>query len=250
MQSIIDFLFWVKDNILNPKVLIDSMLDTFGVYVYVALFAIIFAETGLAVGFFLPGDSLLVVAGLFAAAGKLDLTVLMITLFIAAVLGDTVGYFTGRKMGRTLFTKPKSRFFNPKHIKKAHAFYEKHGGKTIVLARFVPIVRTFAPIVAGAAEMTYRNFIIYNVFGGLLWVFSMLLAGYFLGGLVQQFVRNVFGIEGFLLEDHIDKVVIVVVFLSILPIIYEFIKARRESKQEAAAESEAEKAVDLDRLII
>lgn len=241
MQSIIDFLFWVKDNILNPKVLIDSMLDTFGVYVYVGLFLIVFAETGLAVGFFLPGDSLLVVAGLFAAAGKLDLTILLITLFIAAVLGDTVGYFTGRKMGRTLFTKPKSRFFNPKHIKKAHAFYEKHGGKTIVLARFVPIVRTFAPIVAGAAEMTYRTFIIYNVLGGLLWVVSMLLAGYFLGGLVQQFVRNVFGIEGFLLEDHIDKVVIVVVFLSLLPIIFEFLKARREKKNEALAE--AEKAV-------
>jgi membrane-associated protein len=246
MQSIIDFLFWVKDNVLNPKVLIDSMLDTFGVYVYVGLFLIIFAETGLAIGFFLPGDSLLVVAGLFAAAGKLDLMVMMITLFIAAVLGDTVGYFTGRKMGRTLFTKPKSRFFNPKHIKRAHEFYEKHGGKTIVLARFVPIIRTFAPIVAGAAEMTYRNFIFYNILGGFLWIVSMLSAGYFLGGLVEQFVRNVFGIEGFLLEDHIDKVVIVVVFLSILPIIFEFIKARRENKLEAAAaaaEAEAEKAV-------
>lgn len=243
MQSIIDFLFWVKDNVLNPKVLIDSMLDTFGVYVYVGLFVIIFAETGLAVGFFLPGDSLLVVAGLFAAAGKLDLMVMMITLFVAAVLGDTVGYFTGRKMGRTLFTRQKSRFFNPKHIKKAHAFYEKHGGKTIVLARFVPIIRTFAPIVAGAAEMTYRNFIFYNILGGFLWIVSMLSAGYFLGGLVEQFVRNVFGIEGFLLEEHIDKVVIVVVFLSLLPIIFEFIKARRENKREAAAESEAENVV-------
>jgi membrane-associated protein len=237
MESIIQFLYWVKDHILNPKVLIDSMLDTFGVYVYVGLFAIIFAETGLAVGFFLPGDSLLVVAGLFAAAGKLDLTILLVSLFVAAVAGDTVGYYTGRKMGRTLFTKPKSRFFNPKHIQKAHAFYEKHGGKTIVIARFVPIVRTFAPIVAGAAEMTYRNFIIYNVFGGLFWIVSMLLAGYFLGGLVEQLVRNVFGVEGFLLEDHIDKVVIVVVFLSILPIIFEYIKARREKKHEAAAET-------------
>lgn len=243
MESIIQFLYWVKDHILNPKVLIDSMLDTFGVYVYVGLFFIIFAETGLAVGFFLPGDSLLVVAGLFAAAGKLDLTILMVSLFIAAVVGDTVGYYTGRKMGRTLFTKPKSRFFNPKHIQKAHAFYEKHGGKTIVIARFVPIVRTFAPIVAGAAEMTYRNFIIYNVFGGLFWIVSMLLAGYFLGGLVEQFMRNVFGIEGFLLEDHIDKVVIVVVLLSILPIIIEFIKARRAKKAAQIpepADSEAE----------
>lgn len=243
MDSIIQFLYWVKDHILNPKVLIDSMLDTFGVYVYVGLFFIIFAETGLAVGFFLPGDSLLVVAGLFAAAGKLDLTILMITLFIAAVVGDTVGYYTGRKMGRKLFTKPKSRFFNPKHIHKAHAFYEKHGGKTIVIARFVPIVRTFAPIVAGAAEMTYRNFIIYNIFGGLFWIMSMLLAGYFLGGLVEQFMRSVFGIDGFLLEDHIDKVVIVVVLLSILPIIIEYIKARRAKKSAQIpepAESEAE----------
>lgn len=246
MESIVEFLYWIKDYVLNPKILIDTMLDKMGIYVYFGLFFIIFAETGLAIGFFLPGDSLLVVAGLFAAAGKLDLMVMMISLFVAAVLGDTVGYFTGRKMGRALFTKPKSRFFNPKHIKKAHAFYEKHGGKTIVLARFVPIVRTFAPIVAGAAEMTYRNFIFYNIFGGLLWVASMLLAGYFLGGLVEQFVRNVFGIEGFLLEDHIDKVVIVVVFLSILPIIFEFIKSRRENKLEAAAaasEAEAEKAV-------
>ena len=139
-------------------------------------------------------------------------------------------------MGRTLFTRPKSRFFNPNHIKKAHAFYEKHGGKTIIIARFVPIIRTFAPIVAGAAEMTYRNFVMFNVIGGFLWIFSMLLAGYFLGGLVEQFMRSVFGIEGFLLEDHIDKVVIVVVLLSILPIIIEYLKSRREKKRELAEE--------------
>jgi len=228
-------LMQLKDYVLNPKLLIDWMLVKLGIWVYAGLFFIIFAETGLAVGFFLPGDSLLVVAGLFAAAGKLNLAVLMGLLFVAAVIGDTVGYLSGRKMGRAIFSKPKSRFFNPKHIAKAHAFYEKHGGKTIVLARFVPIVRTFAPIVAGAAEMTYRNFIFYNIFGGLLWIVSMLSAGYFLGGLVEQFMRNVFGIEGFLLEDHIDKVVIVVVFLSILPIIFEFVKARREAKREAAA---------------
>ncbi len=237
MDALIETLLQAKDYILNPKLLIDWMLLKLGIWVYAGLFFIIFAETGLAVGFFLPGDSLLVVAGLFAKAGKLNLVALMILLFVAAVVGDTVGYLTGRKMGQTLFTRPKSRLFNPKHIAKAHAFYEKHGGKTIVLARFVPIVRTFAPLVAGAAEMTYRNFIFYNVFGGLLWIVSMLLAGYFLGGLVEQFMRNVFGIEGFLLEDHIDKVVIVVVFLSILPIIFEFIKARRESKREAAVET-------------
>jgi membrane-associated protein len=233
MQSIIDFLYQVKD-FLNPKIMIDSLLETFGIYVYFALFFIVFAETGLAVGFFLPGDSLLVVAGLFAAAGKMNLFVLMITLFVAAVVGDAVGYLTGKKMGETLFTRPKSRVFNPKHIQKAHAFYEKHGGKTIIIARFVPIVRTFAPIVAGAAQMSYRQFLLYNIFGGLFWVTSMLLAGYFLGGLVEQFMRNVFGIENFLLEDHIDKVVIIVVLLSILPIIYEYIKARREKKLSAA----------------
>jgi membrane-associated protein len=233
MQSIIDFLFQIKD-FLNPKIMIDSLLDYFGIYVYFALFFIVFAETGLAVGFFLPGDSLLVVAGLFAAAGKMDLFVLMITLFVAAVLGDAVGYFTGKKMGETLFTREKSRVFNPKHIKKAHAFYEKHGGKTIIIARFVPIVRTFAPIVAGAAQMSYRQFLLYNIFGGFFWVMSMLLAGYFLGGLVEQFMRSVFGVENFLLEDHIDKVVIVVVLLSILPIIYEYIKSRREKKSAAA----------------
>jgi membrane-associated protein len=224
-----DFLHQVKD-FLNPKIMIDSLLDTFGGYVYVALFLIVFAETGLAVGFFLPGDSLLVVAGLFAAAGKMDLTILMVTLFVAAITGDAVGYLTGKKMGETLFTRPKSRIFNPKHIQKAHAFYEKHGGKTIVIARFVPIVRTFAPIVAGAAKMSYQQFLFYNVFGGLFWVVSMLSAGYFLGGLVEQFMRSVFGVENFLLEDHIDKVVVVVVLLSILPIIFEYIKARREKK--------------------
>jgi membrane-associated protein len=209
---------------LNPKVLIESLLNLLGVYVYFGLFFIIFAETGLAVGFFLPGDSLLVVAGLFAAAGKLNIWIMLVSLFVAAVVGDTVGYLSGRKVGQAIFTKPKSRFFNPAHLKKAQAFYDKHGGKTIILARFVPIVRTFAPIVAGAANMNYRDFIFYNVLGGFLWITSMLFAGYFLGGIVE----SAFGIK---LEDHIDKVVIVVVFLSILPIIIEYIKARKEKKE-------------------
>jgi membrane-associated protein len=202
-------------------------LATLGNYVYLGLFAIVFAETGLAVGFFLPGDSLLVVAGLFAAAGKLNLWVMLTTLFVAAVVGDAVGYYSGRKVGPAIFNRPKSRFFNPNHLKKAHAFYEKHGGKTIIIARFVPIVRTFAPIVAGAAEMRYRDFVFFNVLGGFLWVWSMLLAGYFLGGVVE----SAFGIK---LEEHIDKVVIVVVFLSILPIIFEYFKARRAKHVEDA----------------
>jgi membrane-associated protein len=223
MESLFEFLNSFKD-FLNPKFLIDYLLNWLGAYVYVGLFIIVFAETGLAIGFFLPGDSLLVVAGLFAAAGKMNYAVLLITLFVAAVLGDAVGYLSGKKAGEALFNKPKSKFFNPRHLKKAHKFYERHGGKTIIIARFVPIVRTFAPIVAGAAQMPYRQFLLYNVFGGLFWVVSMVSAGYFLGGLVERLVRNVFGVEGFLLEDHIDKVVIVVVFLSIIPIIIEFIK--------------------------
>lgn len=222
MESIIEFLYAIKDY-LNPKFIIDTMLDKLGIYVYFGLFFIIFAETGLAVGFFLPGDSLLVVAGLFAAAGKLNLFILLISLFIAGILGDLVGYLTGRRMGKAIFSRPKSRIFNPNHLLKAHKFYEKYGGKTIILARFVPIVRTFAPIVAGAAEMPYRKFAVFNIFGSFLWIFSMLLAGYFLGGLVE----SAFGIK---LEDHIDKVVIVVVLLSILPIIIEYVKARRERK--------------------
>ncbi len=225
MEAITDLLHY-----LNPKVLIDTLLEWLGAYVYLGLIFIIFAETGLAIGFFLPGDSLLVVAGLFAAAGKLNLWVMLITLFIAAVVGDAVGYYSGKKMGKAIFSRPKSRFFNPKHLEKAHAFYEKYGGKTIIIARFVPIVRTFAPIVAGAANMTYKNFLVYNIFGGFLWVTGMLLTGYFLGGVVEQLMRNVFGIEGFKLEDHIDKVVIVIVFLSILPMIIEYVKARRENK--------------------
>lgn len=218
MEAIFDLLKY-----LNPKVMIDTLLAMLGNYVYLGLIFIIFAETGLAVGFFLPGDSLLVVCGLFAAAGKLNIWVMLVTLFLAAIIGDAVGYYSGKKVGQAIFNKPKSRFFNPKHLRKAHEFYEKHGGKTIILARFVPIVRTFAPIVAGAADMRYRDFVFYNILGGFLWVTSMLLAGYFLGGVVER----AFGIK---LEDHIDKVVIVVVFLSILPIIFEFIKARREAK--------------------
>lgn len=220
MESISELLKY-----LNPKVIIETLLAFLGNYVYLGLFAIIFAETGLAVGFFLPGDSLLVVAGLFAAAGKLNLWLMLVLLFIAAVTGDAVGYYSGKKVGHAIFNRPKSRFFNPKHLKKAHEFYEKHGGKTIILARFVPIVRTFAPIVAGAADMRYRDFVFFNVLGGFLWVTSMLFAGYFLGGVVERAI-------GIKLEDHIDKVVIVVVFLSILPIIWEYIKARRERKLE------------------
>src|SRR6185295_15852018 len=180
MDSLIDLFHYLKD-LLNPKIIIETLLVKGGLFVYLGLILIVFAETGLAVGFFLPGDSLLVVAGLFAATGKLNVAVLLITLFVAAVIGDGVGYYTGARLGPRLFKREKSLLFRPSHLLKAQAFYEKYGGKTIIIARFVPIIRTFAPIVAGAAKMPYRNFVVYNVAGGFLWVFSMILAGYFLG---------------------------------------------------------------------
>src|SRR5499427_8424397 len=146
-----------------------------------AMTAVIFSETGLMVGFFLPGDSLLVTAGVFAAAGAFDIVWLNVPLILAAIVGDTVGYWIGRQAGPALFNRPRSRFFNPAHLRRAHDFYEKHGGKTIIVARFMPIVRTFAPIVAGMGNMPYRRFVAFNVFGGALWVLSMTLIGYFLG---------------------------------------------------------------------
>src|ERR671917_221096 len=219
MESITELLHWIKE-LLNPKNIIDFLTTKGLLLTYVGLVLIVFAETGLAVGFFLPGDSLLVVAGLVARMhpDRLNVVILLGTLCVAAVVGAAVGYYTGRTLGPRLFTRQKSLFFRPSHLQKAHEFYEKHGGKTIIIARFVPIVRTFAPIVAGAAQMSYKQFLLYNIFGGLFWVTSMLLTGYFLGGLVEQFMRNVFGVENFLLEDHIDKVVIIIVLLSILPI--------------------------------
>lgn len=231
MDSIIDFLVQVKD-FLNPSHLIDYMLGLLGNYVYLGLFLVIFAETGLAVGFFLPGDSLLVVSGLFAAAGKMNVVYVMLAFFLGSVIGDSTGYWTGRIMGGRLFNREDSRIFKPSRVEKAREFFDKYGVKTIVLARFVPIVRTFAPLVIGATGMPYRKFVVYSVLGGLLWICSMVLAGYFLGGVVERAL-------GIKLQDHIEKVVIVVVFLSILPPIIEVIKSRlhkRKQAQEQASE--------------
>ncbi len=186
---------------------------------YVGLIAIVFAETGLMAGFFLPGDSLLVTAGLFAAKGDLDIWILNITLIIAAIVGDAVGYFIGHKAGQALYSRPNSRFFKREHLLKAKHFYDKHGGKTIILARFMPIIRTFAPTVAGAAEMSYRKFATYNVIGGVAWVTSMTLLGFFLGTAIPN------------IDKHIHLVIAIVVFLSILPGIIEFIKERRKATQ-------------------
>jgi membrane-associated protein len=214
------------DHILNLFGFTD-MADLVRWCGYIGLAIIVFAETGVLAGFFLPGDSLLVTAGLFAARGDLDIWYLNLLLIPMAVIGDAFGYWFGAKAGSKLYERPDSRFFKRKHLIAAHQFYEKHGGKTIVLARFVPIIRTFAPVVAGAAQMTYRRFAMFNVFGGLGWVTSMTLVGYFLGTLVPG------------IDKHIEKVIVIVVLLSISPGIYAFVKSwwarRKERRQTAAA---------------
>ena len=191
---------------------------------YVGLTIIIFTETGLLIGFFLPGDSLLVTAGLLASQPDFGLNVYMLgtILSIAAIVGDQVGYSIGRATGPRIFTREDSLFFHKKHLIRAAEFYEKHGGKTIIIARFMPIVRTFAPVVAGAAQMNYRRFVMFNVVGGIFWVWSMLLTGYWLG-------RYVPGID-----KHIEKVILVVIFLSILPGIIHWLKERKAAKVGAA----------------
>lgn len=213
-----DFLYHVKD-ILDPSKLINYLLDLLGVYVYLGLWFVIFAETGLAVGFFLPGDSMLVVAGLFAAAGKLNVALVMLAFFLGSVLGDSTGYWTGRVMGKTLFNRESSWIFKPSRVEKAKGFFERYGVKTVILARFIPVVRTFAPLVVGATGMPYSRFLSFSIIGGLLWIPSMVLAGYFLGGVIERALN-------IKLEDHIEKVVIVVVFLSLLPPLIEFAKHR------------------------
>ena len=170
-----------------------------------ALTAIVFTETGLLVGFFLPGDSLLVTAGIFAARGDLDLWTLNVVLSLAAIFGDTVGYGIGFKSGPMIFTRENSLFFNRKHLVTAKEFYDQYGGFTIFIARFIPILRTFAPVVAGVGKMKYRRFIAYNVFGGIFWVMSMTFVGYFLGRMVPN------------IEEQIHLVIAVVIFLSLLP---------------------------------
>jgi membrane-associated protein len=187
---------------------------------YTALIAIVFIETGLMFGFFLPGDSLLVTAGLFAATGELNIYILLGSLSIAAIARDSVGYYIGHKTGKTLFKKEDNLFFKKKYLLKAQEFYDKHGGKTIVLARFVPIIRTFAPVVAGIGTMKYKRFLFFNVFGGILWVSSMTLLGYFLGKSIPN------------IEQNIHFVVLIVIFLSFLPIVWEYWKARSDSSKD------------------
>jgi membrane-associated protein len=179
-----------------------------------AITAVIFAETGLMIGFFLPGDSLLFTAGAIAAHAQLSIVTLNVVLSLAAIAGDTVGYWIGRRAGPALFTRPKSLLFNPLHLRRAHDFYEQYGGKTIVLARFIPIIRTFAPVVAGVGRMRYRSFLAYNVFGGIGWVAGLTWAGYLLGHAIPDIGR------------YIHIVIAVVIVLSLIPIGVEWWRAR------------------------
>jgi membrane-associated protein len=210
---------------------VGELIANYGVIaVYAILFAVIFAESGLFFGFFLPGDSLLLTAGLFAYKGvevdgeelKLSLLVLMPLLFVAAVLGDNVGYWFGRRVGPPLFRRPQSLLFRPKNLQAAKAFYEKHGGKTITLARFMPFIRTFVPIVAGAVSMEWRRFTSFNLFGGLLWAVGVTLAGYTLGRLVPPDV----------LDKYFLIIVLVVIIVSMLPA---FIHLWRQERHEIFA---------------
>ncbi len=182
---------------------------------YLVLVTIVFTETGLLVGFFLPGDSLLLTAGLVAAAGGLNIWWLNVLLIVAAVSGDSVGYAIGARIGPRLFTREKSLLFNPAHVERTRRFYARHGAKTIVIARFVPIIRTFAPVVAGVGTMEYRRFLVYNVAGGVGWVTSMTWAGFLLGRAIPN------------IGDYVHVVVIIVIVLSVIPIVVEIVRERR-----------------------
>jgi membrane-associated protein len=194
---------------------------------YVGLTAIIFAETGLLVGFFLPGDSLLVTAGLLGSQPQFGLNVFLlgVILCVAAILGNSLGYLIGKVSGPRLFTKDDSLLFKKKHLFAAEAFYAKHGGKTLVIARFMPIVRTFVPVVAGMARMPFQAYTAYNVLGAVLWVWSMLFIGYFLGRLIPG------------VEHHIEQVIILVIFLSLLPGLISWWRERSKAKALDASSS-------------
>jgi membrane-associated protein len=185
---------------------------------YLGLFAIIFSETGLFVGFFLPGDSLLVTAGLFAARGQLRVELLIPLLIVAAIAGNTTGYAIGSRAGRALYSRPNSRFFRRDHLLKTKAFYEKYGPITIVMAQFMPFARTFAPPVAGAAEMTYRRFATFNVTGAVLWITSMTLIGYYLGRIIPG------------IERKIEYVIAVVIFVSVLPMLIKYVQHKLKQR--------------------
>lgn len=190
---------------------------------------IVFVETGMFVGFFLPGDSLLVTAGVFAGAGQLKLAWLLSLVTLCAIAGDQVGYWIGRQAGQSLYRRQESRFFKKRHLERAHEFYERYGGKTIILARFVPIIRTFCPPVAGAAQMSYARYLAYDVCGGFLWVWSMVLVGYTLG----RTIPNV--------DKRIHYIIAVVIVLSLMPAVYHALKSRGQKTSAPLERTEPEK---------
>jgi membrane-associated protein len=213
LKSIIDFVLHIDGHLAD-------IISQYGAWIYAILFAIVFCETGLVVTPFLPGDSLLFAAGALAAStGKMSIVVLWVLLALAAILGDGLNYFIGKRVGKGIF-KPGNRILKPEYLHKTEQFYEKHGNKTIILARFVPIVRTFAPFVAGVGNMNYSRFATYNVVGGLLWVTLFLFAGFLFGNI--PFVK-----------ENFEFVTIGIVLVSVLPMILEVLKARRENQHAA-----------------
>ena len=211
-----DIITTLVDFFLHLDVHLGEIIQNYGGWTYAILFLIIFMETGFVVTPFLPGDSLLFAAGTFAALGLLDPFLLFFLLFAAAVLGVTVNYWIGSKVGLRAFEKDR-RFLNREHLVKTQKFFEKHGGKTIVLARFVPIVRTFAPFVAGVGTMKYRIFVLYNIFGAFLWTSLFIFGGYFIGNI--PFVK-----------ENFEIAIMVIIFISVLPMIIEYINSRRKRK--------------------
>ena len=201
----------IIQDVLEPQ----KIITTFGL---IGVILIVFAETGLFFGFFLPGDSLLFTAGFLASQNLLPLPILLVGTFIAAVVGDSVGYWFGKKTGASLFTREDSRFFKKEYVEKAKLFYEKHGRKTLILARFMPIIRTFAPIVAGVAEMKYKTFIVFNVIGAFIWTFGLTLGGYFLGKVIPD------------ADHYLLPIVILIIFVSILPGIVHILRERKTPK--------------------
>jgi membrane-associated protein len=230
IRWIYEQLYWVVFKLPKPENL-QKVINLGGPHwvAYVILFAIIFSETGLLIGFFLPGDSLLFAAGFLASkAGDymLNIVVLNVVLMVAAILGDAVNYHLGQKMGEKVFDKGHMRFVKHDHLMAAKEFYDRHGGIAIVLARFVPLVRTFTPFVAGVAKMRYREFVIYNVLGGIGWVLSMTMAGYFLGGFK-------------IIAENFEKVVLLIIFVSVLPVFIGGVRKWRSSRKKSATASSA-----------
>jgi membrane-associated protein len=197
--------------------LMKDAVTAFGLFAHFIIFAIVFAESGLLFGFFLPGDSLLFTAGFLASQGYLNLPLLLVGCFIAAVTGDQVGYWFGHRFGRRLFDREESFFFHRKNIERTEAFYRKHGGKTIVLARFLPAIRTFAPIVAGVGSMRYRDFVFYNILGAVLWAIGVTLAGYFLGSVIPD------------VDKYLIPIILLIIFVSALPTLVHFWQDYRHS---------------------